>query len=409
MSSFKKFIFYSICTYLFLSPLLPLRVTFFNRNFPPSDLMLFSIFSIYLILVLTTKENRIRILNNLKAFINDRFNLTSIVLLIVMSASVIYAGDRGIALKESFRFGTYVVLFYILQTEYRTDEWRGKIIQACLYGAITVSLFGIFQYFTGYRLSPEFIYEASGTKRITSTLDNPNTLAAYLLLFLFPVMAVAFKCRQTKGWIFHTAAAILMLTNIFMTGSRSSIIGIIVAALVFVMLVSWKYIILFFSVGLISLFFKPVNARIFSVFDSSLNTSRVKLWALGMKMVKNNPILGVGNGNYVTNYNDYVLRYPDLKYGNFSNFPSHNSYIKIWSELGVLGIVSFLALVLLSVRKVYLFMKACSNEKVKLFYLGFLCSLCGFYVMNFFDNLLFIPKVALYFWVFLSVNESIRG
>ena len=409
MNSIKKVIFYFFCFYLFITPLLPLRVTLLNRNFPPGDVMLFIVFLIYLVYILVFKDNRRSLFLNLKSFIADKFNISAVVVLIVMAVSVIYAGNRAVAVKESFRFGTYIVLLYILQTEYSSGEWLGKIVVVCLYGAVTVSVLGIFQYFTGFMLAPEFIYEASETKRITSTLDNPNTLAAYLMFFLFPSTATVFNSRKLKGRVLHTVVTVLLLTNILMTGSRSSIVGIVVGTAVFVLLVSRKYIVLFFSVGVISLFFKPVNSRIFSMFDSSLNDSRIKLWALGMKMVEKNPVFGVGNGNYVTNYNAYTARYPELKYGHFEDFPSHNSYIKVWSELGILGILSFITLVILSIVKVYGFIKDCSDERIKVFYLGFLCSLCGFYVMNFFDNLLFIPKIALYFWVFLSINKSSCG
>jgi O-antigen ligase len=321
----------------------------------------------------------------------------------------VYAGSKGVAVKETFRFGTFVVLLYILQTEYSRDEWLEKIIKVALYGAAVVSVYGIFQYFTGYKLAPELIDKVLNTKRIPSTLDNPNTLAAYLMLFLFPTVTAVFNMKDMKKKLLYTALSLLFIANIFMTGSRSSLVGIIVGIVVFVLLVSWKYIVFFFSAALLSLLLKPINSRIFAVFDSTLNTSRIKLWGLGIKMIQNNPILGVGNGNYVTNYNDYVKRYPNLKYEYYKDFPSHNSYIKVWSELGILGILSFLALVILSIKKVYDFVTSCSNENIKVFYLGFLCSLCGFYVMNFFDNLLFIPKIALYFWVFLSIKKPIGG
>lgn len=406
MSRFKKFIFYFFSIYLFLTPLMPLKIKVFNKSIPPSDVMLFLIFALYLFFVAAFRENRTKLLYNAKSFILDKFNIAVIVLFIVMLISVTYATSKGVAVKETFRFGTYAAVLYIFQTEYNSKEWQSKIITISLLAAVAVCFFGIFQYFTSYGLDPKLIDKVTNAKRIPSTLDNPNTLAAYLMLFLFPVISAVINRKPIKEKLLYIVILALFIVNIFMTGSRSALIGMVVGILVFVLLVSWKYIVYFSAVGLLSLFFKPINSRIFAIFDSTLNTSRIKLWGLGMKMVQNNPILGVGNGNYVTNYNDYVKRYPYLRYEYYKDFPSHNSYIKVWSELGILGILSFISIVVLSIKRVYDFIKECGDARVRTFYVGFLCSLSSFYVMNFFDNLLFVPKVALYFWIFLSFKKS---
>jgi O-antigen ligase len=406
MSRFKNIIFHLFSVYLFLTPLLPLKVKVLNKNIPPADALLLLIFMLYFIYIILFRENREKILYNIKSFIIDKFNMAVIVLLIVMAISITYAGSKGVAMKETFRLATFIVILYIVHTEYHSENWRLKIIKVCLLSAAAVSIYGIFQYITGYRLEPRFIDKTLNTKRIVSTLDNPNTLVAYLILFLFPSVTVVVKVKDVKAKILYSMLALLFIINIFMTGSRSALVGMAVSVVVLVVMVSWRYIVFFGAAGLLALLFKPINTRIFAVFDATLNTSRIKIWGLGMKMVQNNPILGVGNGNFVTNYNDYTKRYPHLKYEYYKDFPSHNSYIKVWSELGILGILSFLVVVILSIRKVYDYVKNSSNERVKAFYLGFLCSLCGFYVMNFFDNLLFVPKIALYFWVFLAIRKT---
>ncbi|WP_180375470.1 O-antigen ligase family protein [Clostridium thermarum] len=360
---------------------------------------------LYFIYLTGFKENRGKFWNNLKAFFCDKFNVALMILFAAMTISIFYAKDRGIAISETFRLGSFAALVYIIQTEYRSSERHLKILKVCLASAAVVACFGIYQYFTNYNLNPEFIYSDTNTKRITSTLDNPNTLAAYLILFLFPVIILAAKVKDLKYKFLYAAMALIFAVNIFFTGSRSVFLGGVAALAVLVFLVSWKYIWVLGSLSLMSLLFKPLNSRIFSIFDASLNSSRVKLWAAGLKMIQNNPIFGVGNGNYVTNYNDYVDRYPHLRYQDYRDFPSHNSYIKVWSELGILGILAFISLVVLSVKKVYDCIKDCRDNWLKAFYTGFLCSLCGFYVMNFFDNLLFVPKVALYFWTFISVRK----
>lgn len=64
-------------------------------------------------------------------------------------------------------------------------------------------------------------------------------------------------------------------------------------------------------------------------FKELMHNDRVKLWKMAGKMIKDHPILGVGNGNYYTLYGEYGKKYPELWYNEHINFPSHNSYLKV--------------------------------------------------------------------------------
>ena len=123
-------------------------------------------------------------------------------------------------------------------------------------------------------------------------------------------------------------------------------------------------------------------------------------------MIKDHPLFGVGNGNYVSLYDKYVEIYPQYKFYGYSKKPCHNSYLKMETELGIIGGVSFAAVLLSSLIKVKSFVDSTKNKFYKYFYTGFLASMVAFYVMNLVDNLFFTPKTTTYFWILLAVSQG---
>ena len=66
--------------------------------------------------------------------------------------------------------------------------------------------------------------------------------------------------------------------------------------------------------------------------DASTNT-RINMIKYGFEMFKSNPILGVGIGNYA--YYGYHI------YGLFAEVYSHNNYIEMLSNIGIVGFISY--------------------------------------------------------------------
>ena len=81
-----------------------------------------------------------------------------------------------------------------------------------------------------------------------------------------------------------------------------------------------------------------VNYRLsdfFAGWDSDSLNKRKTLFVAGIKMVKENPLLGIGAGNF-------VVKLPQFQKSN--NFfwlqPVHNMFLLAWVEIGLLGIMA---------------------------------------------------------------------
>ncbi|HAZ36348.1 MAG TPA: hypothetical protein DCY71_00635, partial [Clostridiaceae bacterium] len=81
---------------------------------------------------------------------------------------------------------------------------------------------------------------------------------------------------------------------------------------------------------------------------------------------------------------------------------THNSYIKIMAELGILGIVSFLGVYLSLAHLTYVVYKN-SKTKYKNIALAGLGFWGAYLFQNFFNNLMFIPQLNVFVWILTAL------
>lgn len=71
--------------------------------------------------------------------------------------------------------------------------------------------------------------------------------------------------------------------------------------------------------------------------------SRAMIWESAGKMIHDNPIVGIGAGNFQKTYLDYQKYFPP--YLEWAVPHPHNLYLAFWLQTGILGLVGFLFLV----------------------------------------------------------------
>lgn len=400
-----------ICLYIIANPFIQYKAEIKSMNISGGDMLLFLIFFMYILKIIISPKTREKFVHGLIDFFKDYLSLFMFGLIIVMTISVTYAVEKGLAISETFRFVTYVILFFIIKYEFSHNKYTRGFINSYIFCVTAMSIFGIYQYFTDFALNKNFVKTDGflGRPKVTVSLDNANNFGAFLVLAIFPIIMIALYEKSLKKKIFYALLSFSLLANIIFCYSRNAMLGFVIGFIVLAVVFSWKLIFPIIIMGGVAFLIPQIGGRLKEVSSSAENYTRLKLWKTAWYMIKEHPLFGVGNGNFVSLYDSYVAKYPELYiYYEYKRFPCHNSYLKIQSELGIPGSIFFIGTLLSSINKVINIIKFTEDKFYKYFYTGFLASMLAFFFMNLSDNLFFVPKTTGYFWIILAIGEGIR-
>ncbi|MGL4730054.1 MAG: O-antigen ligase family protein [Clostridium sp.] len=397
----EKLIYWLVCIYIILLPLINDSMKIIGYI---PEVILLGLIAIYFVSMIIVKDTSKTFWINIKDFFTSFLGMTMMILVTLMMVSTFYSVEKNLALSESFRFGTYMCLVFIIKYEFNSERKIDGLIRSFLFVTSMLVLMGIIQYFTGFGLNQKFIL-AEGN-RITTTMQNPNGYGAYLILSLFPIIMLSFKEKNKLYKKLYIVLSILIITNILCTYSRNAFVGLIIGFIALAIMYNYKFIYGIAGIGILAIFNMKLIYRLVDIKELPKDP-RIKLWKTAIKMIKENPIKGVGNGNYVARYDEYVKKYPECAYPDYHRFSSHNSYLKVQSELGVFGIAFFVLMLTASLKSIFKAYRTANNVKYKMFFLGVFASAIAFLAMNMLDNLFFAPQTTTFFWIFVALAEAI--
>jgi len=272
-----------------------------------------------------------------------------------------WAEQTGDAVQDLARYLINFGLFVIVYTAAHTRREVAWLIGGFVLGAAATSVYGLV-------VQPEVGLPAEAF-RFSGGLGDPNVLAAVLIagVALAAGGAAAMR-RYPLVRLGCAAAAGLCLFALLLTASRGGLIalGLTLLAAPFVM-GRWRLhallggTVIAVSVVLYFMLFASDDARehVERATSGELRSqeSRLTIWQIGWRMVEANPVQGVGLGNFQAASIHYVLqpgqtprtdRIVDTPMG------AHNTYLHLFSELGVVGGVLFLAIVGFALRSALL-------------------------------------------------------
>lgn len=158
-------------------------------------------------------------------------------------------------------------------------------------------------------------------------LNDPNDLAQALVCML-PFVALAWqRGRLPRNAFLVVVPSLFLLYGVYLTHSRGALISLVVLAfLAFrTRLGRSGTLVLTGLVALLLVALNFVGGR-----EVELETGRLDAWDAGLQMLKSSPLWGVGFGLF-TKYHERT---------------AHNSFVLCFAELGIVGYVIWLALLL---------------------------------------------------------------
>ena len=362
---------------------------------------------------------------------NNAYTLTAFVLLLLLLlAGHMGRGDRPLDVE---RIGFFPALFFaavvlgVVFSLTRNASMRFLIyhVSAALCVVVTVSalrsaeelkrlaagasgcvaissLYAIFQRLSGLEVNESYVdmdLNADMPSRVMSFFDNPNTFAEVLLLLLPLTLALILCSKHTLSKLAASAAFALGAAALGMTYCRAAWIGVACAMVVMIFLWKPKLLPLFFVLCVLAAPFLPASIwnRVLTIFDrsDSSTNSRFPLFKAGLEVIVRRPLSGAGLGTaavqrYVKLLNFYHARTPFVH--------SHNIYLQVWAELGILGFAGFVGSVLWGIKRAAHAVRHCGNSAARTITCAACAALCGAMVCGLADYLWNYPRVMCIFW-----------
>lgn len=269
------------------------------------------------------------------------------------------------------------------------------------------SLYGVYQRIQGVevnRSNVDLKVNAGMPGRVDSFFDNANTFAEVLILLLPLVLALLLCSKHLYSKLLAGGTLVVGVAALGMTYSRASWVGIACAMAVMVFLWRPKLIPLCGVLCVLCIPLLPTTIwnRILTIgnFSDSSTMNRLPTLRAAIAVIASRPVRGVGLGTAVPKVfiADWNLYHADFPYVH-----SHNFYLEVWLQTGIVGVVSFIGAMLWNIKQAARTVRRCQNSAARTITCAAAAALCGAMVCGLADYLWNYPRVMVIFWFVFAV------
>ena len=299
------------------------------------------------------------------------------------------------------------ILFLLVATIMLNESKNGILILTRLttISGLLLSIIGICQY---YNLAFRFI---PGNFVPSSTMTNIN-LSSSALFLTFPFILYGVFHFFGFWRIIGIVSLVLNLFLIVVSRTRSVWAAMTISTIVVILLVTiflrkfkiseslfykkrfLQISIIIAAATLISVITmlnrateNPLTKTSFSGADESISSvaERFILWGKTIQIVKGNPILGVGLGNWKIVFPNYGTEGMRTETGVVHFQRPHNDYLWVLSESGVFGLVCYLSIFIIAIFYIYKIIFKSSQNDYRAFAILMLLGIVGYMTISIFS------------------------
>lgn len=315
-----------------------------------------------------------------------------IVFICAIIFSALLSHDKSINFKELQKYAINILVF--LASASLADKERTKIVRAIVMAGFIIGLLAIYQYFFGFwhllgyiseqGINNQFTLDYIRQSRVFFPFVTPNILAGYLIM----IIPLSFMYKDSF-WLLMALGFSLFLTQ-SLGAFLSLLLGIILCF--YLQGGSRKKAVFVFSgllatAGIIFIIRSQAPGQhLQPVFSTA---RRLAYWRETIAIIRSHPFIGIGPGNL------------DLAHSRYA----HNSYLQLWAETGILGLVAFIWMIISIFRaNIQSIMNSSYNSQIVLL----LTSCAAFIIHNLIDLTFFLPEVSFIFWLFFGLLVTFR-
>ena len=347
--------------------------------------------------------------------------------------SMVFANNSREGLFDSVKTFDVLVLVFLLANVFKnTPGWAEKLSKLMMAAGFVALAIGYYQYLTFVvgsteKLLPdghETIYIVKGL------MAHKNQFSDYMMMLLPFLIFGAYRFKDKFRSIAITLI-ILIFVLIILLQTRSVWTGIIIALLIGFALVLIFYkeysllrktrntiAIVFLAVvitgaGIIAFGRSENNNSYLSKLQSIINPQasnnpfRLKVWGATLDLIKDNPLTGVGAGNWQLEISKYLpslnLAKQEMNWGR-----PHNDYLWAFAEKGVFGIIFYVLIFIISLFYAFEIIRKPGEKDQKILAVLLIGGLISYMVVAFFTFTSERIDHQVYLAVFISAIIAVQ-
>jgi len=363
--------------------------------------------------------------------VKSGLNLPIIAFIIACSISLLSSIDIYVSFYSLVSIILLAGLYFLVPNIVRDREQIRKIMVSLIFVSGFISIYGIGQYFGIDLLNLKVV----GSGYISGTFENRNVLASFLV-FAMPVgVGFLFEKISKKLKIIVGLVTILSLIALIFTRTRGAWLGFIGAMAFFASaklmskggikrfckslftkrsIIIMVLLVICFGLLIEYDYRKPdsFTRKFLSIADlkDPATRHRFVMWHTGIDIVKEHPLLGTGIGSFKKIYPKYQSKYlKTKKYGMFEGLSmfAHNDYLEITADSGILGLGTFLWLIVALYWIAFKRLKRLDESKYSPnLLIIILSSLTAILIHSFFHYSFYLPATSMLFWLWLGLLNT---
>ncbi len=325
-----------------------------------------------------------------------------------------------------FRRVEYMSLFFIVYYAAQNSSHRKYFFELAIYPSLGVLLYGLAQIYLGAPVISTMDSESSKGVALTlrpgvmlnSTFAGHYDLAIYLIMIMTFLASLSFSCKKRSQQVLLTIPFLGLLWLFMQAGSRIGLLGLFLS----ISIIGYyykKYLLAFLYLTLVSLavftspqyisrfmnivkvvkvkisqniFVAPVHAAAEekrSIQNDTSTSIRFDVeWPRAMRSFYKNPLLGTG-------YSSISLA-------------TDNDYLRSLGETGLLGLISFLAILIYIFNNLKILISTTSGLD-KIINISTMGIFVAFITSAIFIDVFESSKVATLFWAYLGLAFSTKS
>ena len=317
------------------------------------------------------------------------------------------SGSVSLSLRFFLFHATCLLIVLVLVSGVKRLEQLQTAMWLAEGGLLLASLYGCYQGVVGVAVvasQQDMTVNKGMPGRIYSFFDNPNNFAEILVMLLPLLLALFLNSKTWRGKLASLACLGAGLVAIGYTYSRSGWLGLALAVFVFLALQNWRIVPFAMVAVIVAIPFLPetIYNRFLTIgnMEDSSTRYRFAIYEATGALMKDHWIKGVGLGSDVMTKT--FATYPTMFDGNHP-IHTHNNYLQMFGELGVLGGLSYLAVVLYQLKQGVKTFYASENKALRNVLSAAVGSFCGILLIGVAEYTWFYPRNLFFYWFLFGI------